>query len=317
MRLGAEVETLLKRQLLAPVGEFLSRPSKRIRAQVVELGFQLGGGVGEASTALCSELGEMIEVLHAGSLIVDDIEDGSLERRGAPTLHRKHGVPVALNAGNWMYFWPLQRIRELGLDSATELKLYQAYHSTLLRAHYGQALDLGVPADSLPQSQVAEICLASLEMKSGALMALAAEMGALAAGGTADREAIRRFGLKFGVALQMFDDLGNIQSRLLLGPGGKRFEDLYHKRLSWLWAAVARICDARAYADFVSAVDRLPNESFLLPWFEIHQVIPRAYEDTREYLGEAIQELEASISVDAKAKKIIQSIWEQLEKAYV
>ena len=41
-----------------------------------------------------------IELLHNALLIHDDIEDGSEERRGRPTLHVLHGVPLALNAGD-------------------------------------------------------------------------------------------------------------------------------------------------------------------------------------------------------------------------
>ena len=41
-----------------------------------------------------------IEILHNALLIHDDIEDGSEERRGQPTLHMLHGMPLALNAGD-------------------------------------------------------------------------------------------------------------------------------------------------------------------------------------------------------------------------
>src|ERR1700674_528462 len=41
-----------------------------------------------------------IELLHNALLIHDDIEDGSEQRRGLPTLHAEHGIPLALNAGD-------------------------------------------------------------------------------------------------------------------------------------------------------------------------------------------------------------------------
>ena len=47
----------------------------------------------------------LVEIIHAGSLIVDDIEDGSTQRRGAPCRPPAYGVPLALNGANWMYFW--------------------------------------------------------------------------------------------------------------------------------------------------------------------------------------------------------------------
>src|SRR5215469_12850139 len=43
-----------------------------------------------------------IELMHNALLVHDDIEDESEERRGRPTLHRLHGVPLALNAGDML-----------------------------------------------------------------------------------------------------------------------------------------------------------------------------------------------------------------------
>lgn len=47
------------------------------------------------------------EILHNGSLIVDDIEDSSDTRRKKPCIHKIYGVDVAINTGNFMYFSPL------------------------------------------------------------------------------------------------------------------------------------------------------------------------------------------------------------------
>ena len=44
----------------------------------------------------------MLELYHNAFLIHDDVEDGSLKRRHEATLHRKHGVPVAVNVGDGM-----------------------------------------------------------------------------------------------------------------------------------------------------------------------------------------------------------------------
>ena len=60
----------------------------------------------------------MFEIIHAGSMIVDDIEDDSSERRGAPAVHRLHGLPLALNAGNWMYFAPFRLVERAGAVAA-------------------------------------------------------------------------------------------------------------------------------------------------------------------------------------------------------
>ena len=41
-----------------------------------------------------------MELLHNAFLIHDDLQDGSERRRGHPTLHALHGMPLAVNAGD-------------------------------------------------------------------------------------------------------------------------------------------------------------------------------------------------------------------------
>ncbi|MFO0131652.1 MAG: polyprenyl synthetase family protein [bacterium] len=47
------------------------------------------------------------EIIHNGSLIIDDIEDGSDLRREKPCVHKIYGTDVAVNAGNALYFIPM------------------------------------------------------------------------------------------------------------------------------------------------------------------------------------------------------------------
>ena len=54
----------------------------------------------------------MTEIVHNGSLIVDDVEDGSVMRRGGPCTYIKYGMDYSVNAGNFMYFAPLIKIKE-------------------------------------------------------------------------------------------------------------------------------------------------------------------------------------------------------------
>ena len=53
-----------------------------------------------------------IELLHNAILIHDDIEDASEQRRGRPTLHALHGVPLALNAGDMLTLLQLAAAQE-------------------------------------------------------------------------------------------------------------------------------------------------------------------------------------------------------------
>ena len=53
----------------------------------------------------------LTEIVHNGSLMVDDIEDKSLLRRGQPCTYLKYGDDYAINTGNFMYYIPISRIQ--------------------------------------------------------------------------------------------------------------------------------------------------------------------------------------------------------------
>jgi len=228
--------------LVGPLMDFLGRPGKEFRARLVRLGYQLSG----RTHAPPAELPLIMEALHSGSLIVDDIEDESSERRGAPALHCRYGLPRALNAGNFLYFWALELLARLGLPPITELALHRAFSRTLLACHQGQALDLSVDVSALEQSEVLPTVTAVTRLKTGKLCELAAYLGASAAGASQSKaQAIAHFGRELGVGLQMLDDLGGIVSERRAHKG---HEDLRHRRPTWPWAWAAQTLDARAYA---------------------------------------------------------------------
>jgi geranylgeranyl pyrophosphate synthase len=235
-----------RRALEAPVRDFVERPSKALRAALVARCYELAGGAAPCP----DELGAIVEILHAGSLIIDDIEDGSTSRRGGPALHALHGVPVALNAGNWMYFWALDLVRQLPLSDSAQLALYRWVLHTLLRCHHGQGLDLTTNVYDSPQPDVPGLVRATTELKTGALMELSAVLGALGAGAApALADEFAHFGREVGVALQMLDDVGGLVSEKRCHKG---HEDLLLGRPTWPWAWLARELPSERYAELVT-----------------------------------------------------------------
>ncbi len=227
--------------LAGPVAEFLGRPGKRFRGRLVSLAWALADGPSDPPPALPL----VVELLHAGSLVVDDIQDGSVQRRGKAALHRLVGLPTALNAGNWLYFWPLTLIADMGLSPATEVRLHRMTAAAVRRCHEGQALDLSARAGDLHPADLRAVARTVSEWKTGALMGLAAGLGAAAAGGPDDLvDAATAFGVQLGVALQMQNDLSE-----LTGAAGplKHPEDLVHGRVTWPWAWAADRLPAAAF----------------------------------------------------------------------
>jgi len=290
------VQEILRMALLNPVKELTFNPGKRVRAQLVNLGYRMvGEGKTPSVTAArqCRTCAEVVELIHAGSLVVDDIEDGSQMRRGRPALHVRFGLPIALNAGNWLYFWPFQMLKELELPPDRLIFLYEHYHQTLLKAHFGQALDLGARVDRLPQDRVSRACVAAINLKTGALMGFALVLGGSIAGASKHvLDLLDEFGADLGVALQMFDDLGNLTGA---SEPSKRYEDLMLYRPSWAWACAADYSTPEEYAKFLTGVSKLPNTKPLDRWLQKHRLLELGRESARRHMNRAFSKLEKGL----------------------
>ena len=246
---------LWHRVLLAPAEEILSRPGKAFRAHVVEAAWRLL----DRDDDVPKELVAIVEILHAGSMVVDDIEDGSKTRRGGPAIHTMYGTPMALNAANWMYFWPFDVLKSLELPAETECLLMNRMLTTLGACHRGQALDLAIHVGDVEQKHVPAVVAEATALKTGALVSLAAALGGGAAGARGKTlQALERFGLRLGSALQKLDDLGNLS-------GGKdpdkRHEDLKNGRLGWPWAWAAETLEPEAFEKLVAAARDVQGRS--------------------------------------------------------
>jgi geranylgeranyl pyrophosphate synthase len=316
--LARATQVSLERSLLDPLKNFLGRSSKRLRAQLVELGAEMVGDTSRAPVGLEKRLAfaeQALEAVHAGSMVIDDIEDESVLRRGEPTLHRAYGLAPALNAGNWLYFYPLHSVRDWQLSPAQEVQVYRLFHTALLRAHFGQALDVGTPVDQLDVSEVEPLCLASIELKSGALTELAVAVGAaVASKDGVVPEWASRFGRGFGTALQMFDDVGNLQP--VKGMEIKRFEDLALRRPSWVWAQAAIHFTSAEYGAFVRAVQEIPNVASLENCLQEMRLAERAKAAAVEFLNHQVLLLENALPENSGAWPRVRELQSMLVKAY-
>ena len=309
---GAVPWRLWETSLWAPLRDLLAQPGKGMRARLVQLGWELGGGAGDAPESLAW----MIELLHAGSLVVDDIEDGSAYRRGRPALHVAHGLPLALNAGNLLYFLPLALLEESGLPESRQLAVHRRYADAVVRCHHGQALDLCGRLGDLAQHEVHAAVEAATRLKTGSLVGLALALGAVAAGASPARErAIVAFGDEVGIALQMLDDLGGITSQRRRAKG---HEDLLGGRLTWTWAWIADEADGatwgalRALGDEVEGrathPERLAERMRPL-------LAPHARVRVRRRLRAAIEHLRAE-AFPASPVRALESELDLLERSY-
>jgi geranylgeranyl pyrophosphate synthase len=215
---------------------------KRLRATLLERSYAFAGG-GSAAPALVVDA---VEMLHAGSLVIDDFEDDSLTRRGQPALHRVIGPARAVNAGNWMYFRALELAAAVWKEPARSAALVARFIAVARQCHEGQAIDLATRIDEVTPRQAHVTALAISRWKTGRLASLAAWCGAHAAGGDrATLAAVAAFGCRVGICLQMKNDLDELCDLL---DGSDRCDDFRNRRVTWPWAWAASELSARQFA---------------------------------------------------------------------
>ncbi|KAH8397476.1 hypothetical protein KR222_006755 [Zaprionus bogoriensis] len=82
-----------------------------------------------------TQIGEIVQMLHNSSLLIDDIEDNSILRRGVPVAHSIYGVASTINAANYALFLCLEKVQQLGHPEAI-------YTEQLLELHRGQGMEI-------------------------------------------------------------------------------------------------------------------------------------------------------------------------------
>lgn len=307
----------LSSEFLYPVEEYLCRPRKNFRASLVEAGAALirssDIGTNLENMALIKDA---IECLHAGSLIIDDIQDGSILRRGLPSFHRQHSVPTAICTGNWMYFWPLRLLERVTWSPTQKILAYEIFHRALELAHYGQFLDLTTKAGETDANRLAEISLKTAEMKTGTITALAFYLGALASGADTNQlDIINKFGHRFGLVLQRLDDWGNFCSEK---AKDKRFEDLLNEKPTTIWHDIVHYASVEEIESFKRAISFLPNQEPLIRWLDTTEVQDKALNGIEKNLRSIVAELEQLLSPNHESTGIekLKHIMEELLLAY-
>lgn len=80
---------------------------------------------------------KVVGMLHTASLLIDDVEDNSILRRGLPVAHSLFGVPQTINSANYVYFYALEELQKLN-----NKEVITVYAEELLNLHRGQGMDL-------------------------------------------------------------------------------------------------------------------------------------------------------------------------------
>lgn len=177
-----------------------------------------------------------IESFHKASLVHDDIQDSDEFRYGEPTLHIQHGVPTAINVGDYLigmgYRLISRDIEEMGASAAADMLNKMADAHT--RLSEGQGAEL-VWRDNRDKRLTPAEALKIYALKTAPAFEAALYCGARLAGPTDQyAEPLARLAKHLGVGFQILNDLqdwrGDDFNKLTLGG------DVLGGRPTVLWA---------------------------------------------------------------------------------
>ncbi len=206
----------LTKAISEPVWDFLARGGKRWRPALMLMCCEAVGGDPKETLPFTV----IPELIHNGSLIVDDIEDNSDLRRGKPVLHKIFGVDIAVNAGNTIYFLPYIAIQNSDLPETTKREAYEIINAQILKCHFGQAIDIWWHSGKSGMIPTENEYLQMCANKTGSVACMAAKLGALLGRGSEKQiKALGEFAEAAGVAFQIKDDILNVECSEGIGKG--------------------------------------------------------------------------------------------------
>ncbi len=287
----------INKAIAEPVWEFLDRGGKRWRPSLFLL----------VCEALSKEPDKFIdfavipEVIHNGTLLVDDIEDSSDLRRGKPCTYKIFGLDIAINAGNSMYYLPLLPLIENRGKIPTEKlsRVYEIYVQEMINLSIGQAMDIAwhrglANADRISEKDYLQMCV----YKTGALARMAAKLAAVLADASSELvEKLGHFAECIGVAFQMQDDILDLTSVEFTEKKGGRGEDIAEGKRTLMVIHALKVADAK-------------DRERLIEILNMHT-------SSQKLKDEAIEIMKKCGSIEYVkqfAVKVVKESWRQVEK---
>jgi len=271
------------------------RQGKGLRGKLVLLSTAAHGGSWREGVRAAAAL----ELFQNWVLIHDDIEDGSERRRGSPTLHKKAGIPLAINAGDALhvYMWQLL-LSNKGEPCSRKSAVLEEFLYMIHRTAEGQHLDLSwVEQERFDIGEEDYLQMVTLKTSWYTIIS-PLRLGAFCAG-TAASDVFVAAGEELGAAFQIRDDVLNLQKTPTYG---KEFAgDLYEGKRTLILAhffAHAREKEASEVRRFLLLPRHEKSEAgirMILAYLEAHGSIRYAQGVAERKLTSGLEQLATTL----------------------
>ena len=205
-----DVESLASVETVTTIGRYLHQSGgKRLRPALLLLCARFAESLStsratEGKTAI--QLGAVVEMIHAATLVHDDVIDVAQTRRGRPSANVQWGNHTCVLAGDWLYMQAFQvALRE------------RNFHILDLLIGLTQMMVEGelIQLDRIGRIDITEAdCMELVDRKTACLFSACAKLGAVSTGAnTTVEEKLGEFAWNLGMAFQLIDDMLDFTSR--------------------------------------------------------------------------------------------------------
>jgi geranylgeranyl diphosphate synthase type II len=191
------------------VGDYPARGGRTLRASLcISTARAFGADPADAINSAVA-----LEIMHNAFLVHDDVEDDSEERRGRPTMHQLHGVPIAVNVGDALAVLSLRPLidNRATLGVRLTMRILEEAERMARESVEGQAVELAWRRDNAVDLGDEDYLGMILKKTCWYTVIYPIRIGALI--GTrdgVDLDRFVRFGFFVGAAFQIQDDLLNL-----------------------------------------------------------------------------------------------------------
>jgi phosphomevalonate kinase len=231
------------------------------------------------------EIIHLVSVLHDTSLMVDDIQDRSLVRRGMPCAYIQYGVNETLNAAYRTMFKVVWAARP---------EFQTVLLECCMKLHEGQHLDLLVSSPSYAATTTLETYEYMVGLKTGALVVLIGRLIQLARGPMAVLDLHSEVLLRLGAVFQKHNDLSDFTSQ--------RYEDISLRKLSFV--VLNSMQHERVHAYFVEQCE-VPVEEIVRLCTESLPIVIRHLRDEITYIVNILPELRTTLEANVCLPTIV------------
>jgi len=203
-------------KFIQPIREITDRSGKSWRSYATIACCDAVGG----NSQIAIDWLALPELMHVGSLMVDDVQDKSTVRRGGPAAHTVHGDAIAINSGTAAYFLGQVCIYNVDKSFEEKVQIYNWYFEAMRASHSGQAMDIYgldyMMPKALKDDKYAKLLekrvIATHRLKSAAPASYLAKIGVLLGEGTIEQiEAMGDYFEALGISFQIIDDTLNLK----------------------------------------------------------------------------------------------------------